>query len=110
MLTDSERFRWVEAVLADREFTEKQKNILVRIALHYNVKTQRCDPGIERIAASSNASKRAVKATLAVARARGAIATKLGGGRGHTSSYRLLMGWINTAETVNGRAPLSTKG
>jgi hypothetical protein len=93
------------AVLADPEFTEKQKNILVRIALHFNVATQRCDPGTKRIATGCNASKRTVQITLAVARARGVIATKLGGGRGHTSSYRLLMRWINTAETVHSGVP-----
>jgi hypothetical protein len=104
-LTHAQRFQFMAAVLADDKFTSTQKNVLIRLALHFNIENQRCDPGVKRIATGSGVSERAVQTTLTVARARGAIDSDVGGGRERTSNYRLLLSWIDTTETPHGHAP-----
>jgi hypothetical protein len=104
-LTHPQRFQFMAAVLADRKFTSTQKNVLIRLALHFNIENQRCYPGVKTIATGSGVSERAVQTTLAAARARGAIDVDIGGGREKTSNYRLLLGWMDTAETPHDGAP-----
>jgi len=93
------------AVLADRKFTPTQKNVLIRLALHFNIKTQRCNPGVKKTATGSGVSERAVQTALTAARARSVIDVDVGGGRKKTSDYRLLLGWIDAVETPHGDAP-----
>ena len=64
LLTHAERFRWIEGVLANPAFTHAQARVLVRLAMHLNVATGRCDPAINTIAVGAAVSSRAVKATL----------------------------------------------
>jgi hypothetical protein len=103
-ITHSEKFRWIEAVLASRKYTDTQKNILVRLALYLNVETQRCDPSVATIAAGSGVTPRAANAALATARERGAIEVEFGGGRHRTNNYRVLLDWIHTEEILHDRA------
>ncbi len=63
LLTHAERFRWIEGVLANPAFTHAQARVLVRLAMHLNVATGRCDPAINTIAVGAAVSSRAVKAT-----------------------------------------------
>jgi hypothetical protein len=100
----------MEAILATDNFTDADKNILIRLAFHLNMKTGRCDPSVARLAAGANKSKRAVQKTLRNAEMAGWIARVVGGGRGKTNSHRLLLphsGAAANAETVNCGAPFS---
>jgi hypothetical protein len=93
-LTHAEHFQWMEAVLAapSSTFTHAQKTVLLRLALHRNLKTGRCDPSIEIIAAGSALSSRAVQATFVRAEEFGWLTRLIGGGRGNTTSYSLRLG------------------
>jgi len=107
LLTHAQRFQFMAAVLADRKFTPTQKTVLIRLVLHFNIVKQRCDPGVKTIATGSGVSERAVQTTLKAARARGAIDVDVGGGRKKTSNYRLLLGWMDAAETPHDDAPFN---
>jgi hypothetical protein len=85
-----DRFQWMENILADAGLTPTQKNILVRLALHQNMKTGRLDPSVRGLAAGTATRDRAVQLTLARAERDGLIDREIGGGRDR-SSYRLLL-------------------
>jgi hypothetical protein len=109
-LTHAEHFRWMQAVLAvpNSTFTHAQKTVLVRLALHLNLKTGRCDPSIETIAAGAAVSPRAAQATLATAQQLGWLTRLCGGGRGNTNSYSLHQGkTVATEETLHSSAPFA---
>jgi hypothetical protein len=81
-LTYAEHFRWMQALLADPAFSHAQKAILVRLALHMNLKCGRCDQSIETIAKGTGVKARAVQVTLAKAQALDYLIRHDGGGRG----------------------------
>jgi hypothetical protein len=86
-LTHAEHFRWMEAVLAHPALTSAQKTILVRLALYLNIKSGRCDPSIESIAAAVGVQKRAVQMAITTAQALGLLTRHEGGGRSRTNNY-----------------------
>jgi hypothetical protein len=103
-----ERYKWMEAVLAAPEFTAAQKAVLMRLALHQNVKTRRCDPSIVGLAAGSAVGDRAVQKTLVVAENRGWIKRHVGGGRSNRSTYDLRFPKTDAAEkTPSGGSPFA---
>ena len=105
-LSHAEHFRWMQAVLADPAFTHAQKAILVRLALHLNVKSGRCDPSIESLAKGAAVTPRAVQAAITRAQKLGQLGRDEGGGRGNTNSYALLLKEPDTeAETPHSGAP-----
>ena len=104
MITHAERFRWEQSVLAHPKLTAAQKNVLARPALHHNVKSGRCDPGVETVAKGAGVSTCAAQKALAAGEALGLIRRRLGGGRSITTSYELR---LPSAETLNGGAPFS---
>jgi hypothetical protein len=90
-LSHAEYFRWIQAVLADPAFTHAQKSILVRLALHLNVKSGRCDPSIETVARGAAVRPRAVQTAFAKAQTLGYLIRHEGGGRGRTTGYTLVL-------------------
>jgi hypothetical protein len=99
-MTHAERFRWEQDMLANPQLTPTQKNILTRLALHLNIKTGRCDPSVETLAAGAGVVERTVQTALARAEKLGIINRVIGGGRTRTSSYSLV-----SLKTVHGAAP-----
>jgi DNA-binding MarR family transcriptional regulator len=63
------RYDWMAAVLADAELTQAQRLVAMRVALHLNAKTGRCDPGTRTIAVGTGCDRtttiRAIKALVA---------------------------------------------
>ena len=105
-LTYAEHFRWMQEVLAERAFTHAQKVILVRLALHLNLKSGRCDPSVETVAIGAAVKARAVQATIAQAQELGWLIRHEGGGRGNTNSYTLHLKDADvTAKTLHSGAP-----
>jgi hypothetical protein len=96
----------MQAVLAHSALTFAQKAILIRLALHLNLKSGRCDPSIETIAVGVGVEDRAVQTAITKAQALGWLTRHEGGGRGNTNSYspRLREGHA-PAETPHGSAP-----
>jgi DNA-binding transcriptional regulator YhcF (GntR family) len=116
-ITHAEKFEWQQDVLANPQLTPTQKNVLTRLALHHNVKTGRCDPSVETLAAGAGVAKRTVQNTLARAEAIGLIKRALGGGRTLTNSYSLILPQEKTmhcaapfsAERVHDETPFETE-
>jgi hypothetical protein len=101
-LSHAEHFRWMQAVLADPTLTPTQKVVLIRLALHLNLKSGRCDPSIESLAKGAAVKPRAVQAAVARAQKLGRLSRHEGGGRGNTNSYTLLLKEAETgAETLH---------
>jgi hypothetical protein len=67
MMTHGDWYAWMAAVLAHSELSDAQKLVLIRIALHLNIRDQRSNPGLQTIAAGCRMSERTVR--MAVARA-----------------------------------------
>jgi hypothetical protein len=102
MMTHSERYAWMEGVLAHSELTDAQKLVMIRIALHLNFSSGRCDPGLRTIAAGCRMSERAVRMAVTRAEGLGLLRRDIGGGAGHTNAYRLA-----APKTRNGGAGFS---
>src|SRR5262249_43487791 len=45
-----DRFNWMQAVQRDRRLTERARLVLIRLAQFLNLKTQRCDPTVAKLA------------------------------------------------------------
>jgi hypothetical protein len=107
-LTHAEHFGWIQAALADPAFTAAQKVILVRLALHLNLKSGRCDPSIETVARGAAVKTRAVQMTFGKAQRLGYLIRFEGCGRGRTSSYCLVLKEAaSRSETLYSGAPFT---
>jgi hypothetical protein len=100
------RFRWMEAVLASRELKAAEKVVALRIALHLNDATGRCDPGEETLAKGIGMTPRYVRHLT------GSLRRKLWldapvrpgarpGGRGVSNNYVLLFTNVSAPQTRN---------
>jgi hypothetical protein len=105
-LSHADRFEWQRNVLANAELTATQKNILIRLALHLNIQTGRCDPSVRTLAKGAGVAERTVQIALAAAETLGCIRRNIGGGRGNTNAYDLL---TQPTERVNADAPFEER-
>jgi hypothetical protein len=86
-----DRMAWMEDVLADPALSNGEKVVAMRLALHKNVRTSRCDPGIETISKGVAMRSRNVQYTLGRLEERGWIRRRMGGhGPRNTTQYDLL--------------------
>jgi ABC-type uncharacterized transport system substrate-binding protein len=46
VMTHADRFLWEQQMLATRDLTLAQKNILPRLSLYLNIKTGQCNPSV----------------------------------------------------------------
>jgi hypothetical protein len=107
-LTHAEHFRWMETVLADPALTFAQKAILTRLVLYLNLKSGRCDPSIQSIAAAVGVQERAVQMAITTAQALGLLTRREGGGRSRTNKYIFhLMEPEGIVETPHSGAPFA---
>jgi hypothetical protein len=83
-----ERDDWLRAVCAS-DLPHVTARIAVRIGLHLNVTSGRCDPGIDKIATGSNISERSAYRQVAALRRAGWLAIRRGGGRQRSNEYTL---------------------
>src|SRR4051812_44487010 len=80
------RHLWMEEILAAPldELTLSEKAVALRIALHFNVENQRCDPSLERLAVGTGLALRTVNNAKSKLVSTGRLAIAAGsGGRGH---------------------------
>jgi hypothetical protein len=99
-----DRFNWEHGVLACPDFTDGEARVLIRLARHMDVRTLRLDPGVHELARGANQSPRKVIATISKAEKLGWINRTIGGGRGHTNSYRLVLRNLETLHEPTGFA------
>jgi hypothetical protein len=85
-----DRFTWMEAVLKSEEFTDAEARVLIRLALHQNIKSGRLDVGIDKLAKGANQRPRKATGTVGKAEKLGWITRAVGGGRNNTTSYGLI--------------------
>jgi hypothetical protein len=88
-----EHFAWQEHVAARTDLTPAIKVVLLRLALHHNVKSDRCDPSYGTLAAGAGVSERTAIRAIAEAESKGLIAvTRTTGGRhANTNSFRFIL-------------------
>jgi DNA-binding IscR family transcriptional regulator len=90
---------WIERVIARTDLSHPVKLIAVRLALHLNLKTGRCDPSYAALASGTGTNRRtAIRAAAALERA-GLIAVEATVGRGNVNTFCL----IEPAEKVTMR-------
>ncbi|GJE43843.1 hypothetical protein AEGHOMDF_3022 [Methylobacterium soli] len=88
MIELRDRERWIAAVLADPEMTAQCKVVAVRLALHHNIGTGRCDPSVDGLAAGACCTSRAVEKAIAFLDKAGWISRSSTRGR-HRNRYQL---------------------
>jgi hypothetical protein len=85
------RFDWMAEVLADPTLTNGEKVVAMRLALHKNVKTARCDPSIQTIADGVAMGRRNTQYTLSRLEEKHRVKRRVGGqGPRQTTQYELL--------------------
>jgi hypothetical protein len=88
-----QRHNWMCAVVAAKERTETQRLWAVRLALHLNITTGRCDPSYRTLAAEVGVSERTSMRTAAALEAAGwlRIERTAGGSSRNTNKFQLLV-------------------
>lgn len=94
-----ERYKWMEDILTDTSLGYGDKAVALRLALHQNLKTGRCNPSVQTIAAGVGMRARNAQYKLRNLEQGGWIERRMGGGgpRG-TTQYDLV--------SVQSNAPL----
>lgn len=82
------RSEWMEGLLADPALADSAKVVALRLALHLNLATGRCDPSVERLAKGSGRQVRAVYSTISLLEQAGWIRRTGRKGR-HSNQYAL---------------------
>jgi Helix-turn-helix domain len=100
-MTPADRFLWERELLANPKLTAGRKIVLIRLALHLNLKTGRCNPSVQTLATGACVAERTVQTALSSAETLGIIERAVGGGRTRTTSYTLVV----RPKTVHGDAP-----
>jgi hypothetical protein len=86
-----DRFRWMEELLGDAKLPDGAKCVGLRLALHMNLGSGLCNPGIASLAEGTARTKRGVQKSIARLEQAGRVRC-IQGGRGpkHTNRYELL--------------------
>ena len=87
--TFKDRDDWIAMILAACDLCPRSKVLLARIALHRNVETGRCDPGIARLVSGTGLSDSTIRRRLKAAEAAGWISIDKTKGR-YSNSVLLL--------------------
>lgn len=107
------KFEWMECVLAYDHLTAAQKNVAIRIALHRNSATGRCDPSVPTLAKGTSMKDRGVQIAISAIESSGYLKVIKRGGR-QTNAFELAFPGSNeagvTSPGVHGGAPLSRDG
>jgi len=91
------RFGWLEHVTARADLTPTEKVVLLRLGLHQNRKTGRCDPSYVGLAERCAVTERTAIRGIAKGIAKGLLVRALhGNGHGHRNQYKLVI--PNTAD------------
>lgn len=101
-----ERDAWICAVIGDANLSHGTVRVAVRIAMHLNLKSGRCDPSHARVAAGTGLSRRMVMIAVASLEAAGWL-RRDGRRGGATNAYainceRALEALKSTSEDANG--------
>ena len=94
---------FIKAILAS-DLPDKMVRVLVRLAMHLNIKHGRLDPSCKRLAETSNVSERTVYRILERAEAEGLIA--IDRSNGSNNQYVLLTTAIHMAVVTPAKEPL----
>jgi hypothetical protein len=88
-----EHFAWQEHVAARRDLKPAVKLVLLRLALHRNLETDRCDPSYGTLAKGANVSERTAVRAITEGEQKGLISiTRTTGGRyANTNSFRFTL-------------------
>jgi hypothetical protein len=101
-----DRFVWMEAVLASGDLSHAQKNVLIRLALHLNIKTALCNPSVETVAYETGLEPRSARAAFeAGERFRFLRRVNGQGGRGRSNSF-LFVRWTKQEIGMRGKTKL----
>lgn len=109
-------FEWQEAVLADRGVTNAEARVALRLALHFNVDTGRCNPSIKKtLVPGTGLARRTVQNAISALQNRGWLWVEHGGhGPGDSSNYRFVWPKDHDGDAASdtlrahGDAPLET--
>jgi hypothetical protein len=106
------RDEWMRAILADKALSPQAKLIAIRLALHLNIKTGRCNPTYDRLAkGTAYEAQRYVRRIVAQLVAAGWVEIATSRGR-HANGYRLKspanQGLPGPCSTRASQAPVET--
>ncbi len=105
-LTGLDKTKALKVVGAHPELSRATKSIGTLLVEHYNIRTHRCDPGLERLARQSGFSSRTVRRAIDSFEEVGLIHSDRHGGHNLTSSYTLNWDLIRLlADKFESRAP-----
>jgi hypothetical protein len=86
-----EHDEWMKAVLADVDLTDGEKLVALRLALHKNIKSGRCDPGMDTLAKGAAMTERGARKAVRSLEGKGWITCVLGGhGPEQSNRYQLI--------------------
>jgi hypothetical protein len=103
-------FRWLNQVGADHSLTPASFRIAYEISQFLNRETLEAWPAQETLATRTSMTRRGVQFCLHALVARDHLSVTPGGGRGHSSRYRLVVTSLDrTVENANGGSPITTE-
>jgi hypothetical protein len=97
-------YTFMKAVCAHPNMSPAHRLVLICLGLCYNIKTGRCDPSVQTLMVGTGFTRRTVQEALAEGEKVALILRDIGGGRNHTSQYKLV-----SQETAHAGAPISTE-
>jgi hypothetical protein len=88
-----EHFAWQEHVAAHRDLKPAVKLVLLRLAFHRNLETDRCDPSYGTLAKGANVSERTAVRAITEGEQKGliSITRTIGGRYANTNSFRFTL-------------------